>query len=180
MIDSRAGFIAEGQSLPVNPRNGTDGYTYYDEYMENPQQMYWHIDHGQKDSSEWIDKYGAKAGDVICKYTGNLVCYGWLADNGNVKPGQAWVGLFGHVRCGTDSSSKWVALQIQPWIIGKYSSTSQYVGFNIPVKAGLHLKIKTGFEVNGNNSGLHGDRPTLMFADAGNMPNTFVGYIVRN
>ena len=37
----------------------------------------------------------------------------------------------------------------------------------------------TGFAVNGNNSGLS-DRPTLMFAEAGTMPNTFVGYILHD
>lgn len=64
--------------------------------------------------------------------------------------------------------------------MGKYSSVAQYVSFNIPVKAGLQLKIRTGFAVNGNNSGLHSDRPTLMFTDAGNLPNTFVGYILNS
>lgn len=63
--------------------------------------------------------------------------------------------------------------------MGKYSQTMQYVSFNIPVKAGLQLKIMTGFGVNGNNTALAGDRPTLTFAEEGNMPNTFVGYIIR-
>ena len=72
-----------------------------------------------------------------------------------------------------------MALQIQPWIVGKYSSTAQYVSFNIPVKAGLQLKIMTGFNVNGNNTGLS-ERPTLMFAEEGNMPNAFVGYILQS
>jgi len=38
----------------------------------------------------------------------------------------------------------------------------------------------TGFHVNGNNTGLHDDTPTLMFTDAGNLPNTFVGYILQS
>jgi len=84
--------------------------------------MYWHIDHGQRDSSLWKDEYGAVAGPVTCLYTGNLVCYGWLADNGSVRPETAWVGMFGRVKCGNDM--KWVALQIQPWIVGRYSSTA--------------------------------------------------------
>jgi hypothetical protein len=37
----------------------------------------------------------------------------------------------------------------------------------------------TGFKVNGNNTGLT-EQPTLMFAEEGNMPNTFVGYILRS
>jgi len=179
MIGKKAGFMAENQWLPMDPENGAY-HTAYDENEPSPKQMYWHIDHNQRDSSTWKDEYGAEAGPAICKYTGNLVCYGWLADNGNVKPGCAWVGLFGRVLCGNAAEPSWVALQIQPWIIGKYSSTAQYVSFNIPVKRGLQLKIMTGFNVNGNNSGLHGDTPTLMFTDAGNLPNTFVGYIFNS
>ena len=64
--------------------------------------------------------------------------------------------------------------------MGKYSSTAQYVSFNIPVKKGLKLKIMTGFAVNGNNTALHTDTPTLMFIDEGNLPNTFVGYILES
>jgi len=137
IITDKAGFMAENQYVEMNPENGTSYHTAYDEYESPPKQMYWHIDHDQMDSSQWKDEYGAQAGPVTCKYTGNLVCYGWLADNGNVKPGCAWVGLFGHVKCGNDTNPSWVALQVQPWIMGKYSSTAQYVSFNIPVKKGL-------------------------------------------
>lgn len=179
MIQQRAGFMSDGQYLPVDPLNGSQDYTYYDGGDADPKQLYWHIDHNQRDSSLWRDEFGAEAGPVICRYTGNLVCYGWLADNGNVRPENAWVGIFGRVKCGDDDSGlSWVALQIQPWIVGRYSSTLQYVGFNLPVKAGLRLKIMTGFKVNGNNSGLV-ERPTLMFAEEANMPNSFVGYILR-
>lgn len=178
IISDQAGFISEGQYLDFNPGN-SNGYTRYDGYLSEPKQLYWHIDHNQTDSSEWIDEYGVKAGPAICKYTGNLVCYGWLADNGNIRPETAWVGLFGRVKTGDSDDLNWVALQIQPWIVGKYSSTLQYVSFNIPVKAGLQLKIMTGFKVNGNNTGLT-EQPTLMFAEEGNMPNTFVGYILRS
>ena len=101
MIADNAGFMAENQAVAMDPGNGGD-HTEYDEYEQQPKQMYWHIDHGQSDSSLWKDEFGAEAGAAVCKYTGNLVCYGWLADNGNVKPGQAWVGLFGHVKCGDD------------------------------------------------------------------------------
>lgn len=177
MIADHAGFLQPGSFLDVDPMNGSDvPYTYYDE-GPGQKQLYWHIDHNQNDSSTWVDEYGAVAGPVVCPHTGNLVCYGWLADNGGVQPQAAWVGMFGMVTCA--GQPKWVALQIQPWIVGKYSSTAQYVGFNLPVKAGLRLKIVTGFKVNGNNTALH-DKPTLMFAEEGNMPNTFVGYILRD
>lgn len=95
----------------------------------------WRIDAGEKESNE-----------IVCNTTGNLVIYGWLADNGNTISQHAWVGLFGEI------SGNWILLQLQPWIIGQKSSIMQYVGFNIPVKNGLHLKIKTGFAVNGSNS----------------------------
>lgn len=179
LIADKAGFISKDQYLNFDPYN-SNGYTKYDGHESNPKQLYWHINHNQRDSSEWIDEYGNIAGSVICNHTGNLVCYGWLADNGNVRPETAWVGLFGRIKINDNNSSKstWVALQIQPWIIGKYSSTLQYISFNIPVQSGLELKIMTGFNVNGNNTGLS-EHPTLMFAEEGNMPNTFVGYILH-
>lgn len=116
LIANNAGFMAENQYLPKDPGNGSSGYTVYDGNDPNPKQMYWHIDHNQRDSSEWLDEFGAKAGPATCMYTGNLVCYGWLADNGNVRPETAWVGLFGHVQCHDDNEDRdipqWVALQI--------------------------------------------------------------------
>ena len=53
----------------------------------------------------------------------------------------------------------------------------QYVSFNIPVEAGLELKIKTGFAVNTNPSGLQsGNRQTFTL----NQPGAFVGYVVHD
>ena len=31
--------------------------------------------------------------------TGQLVVWGWLADNGDVSPEMAWVGLFAALKC---------------------------------------------------------------------------------
>lgn len=96
---------------------------------------------------KWIIDAGAKtSNEIVCQKTGNLVIYGWLADNGNTISQNAWVGLFGQI------NNEWILLQLQPWIIGQKSSVMQYVGFNIPVKTGLRLKIQTGFAVNGSNS----------------------------
>jgi hypothetical protein len=86
MIADHAGFLQPGSFLDVDPMNGSDvPYTYYDE-GPGQKQLYWHIDHNQNDSSTWADEYGAVAGPVVCPHTGNLVCYGWLADNGGVQP----------------------------------------------------------------------------------------------
>jgi hypothetical protein len=54
----------------------------------------------------------------------------------------------------------------------------QYVGFTLPVRKGLKLKVMTGFNVNGENSGF-GNANSLMTSGVGSMVNTFVGYIVR-
>ena len=105
LIADNAGFMAENQYLPMDPGNGSKGYTVYDGRESDPKQLYWRIDHNQRDSSKWLDEFGVEAGAATCPYTGNLVCYGWLADNGDVRPEQAWVGLFGHVQCGTASGS---------------------------------------------------------------------------
>ena len=109
---------------------------------------------------------------------GNLVVWGWLADNGNVAPEMAWVGLFAPIKYeGGDTTQVDVPVCIQPWIRGQYASTLQYVGFNIPVRKGLRLKIKTGFPVNNANSGF-ANPGTMTFVDR-NIPNAFFGYIVK-
>ena len=56
--------------------------------------------------------------------TGNLVMWGWLADNGNVGAEYAWVGLFAKLKTeGNNDTQEDIPLQIQPWICGKYSNT---------------------------------------------------------
>ena len=113
-----------------------------------------------------LDPYSdMRAGPVDAPATGNMTIYGWLADNGNVAAAEAWVGLFGLVTIGQNGQEKkWVALQIQPWIIGTKSQALQYVGFNVPVKKGMRLKIMTGFPVNTKNSGFQdSSKNTLTF-----------------
>ena len=51
------------------------------------------------------------------------------------------------------------------------------MGFTVPVKEGLELKIKTGFAVNGN-PGWFGQGDSLMLA-SGSTINMFVGYIIQ-
>ena len=77
-----------------------------------------------------------------------------------------------------DGKRRATLIQMQPWIIGSRSQTMQYVGFSIPVKKGLKLKVMTGFNVNGENSGF-GNANSLMTSGVGSMVNTFVGYIVK-
>lgn len=89
--------------------------------------------------------------------TGQLVVWGWLADNGEVPAEMAWVGLFAAIKCeGQDATQTYdLPISIQPWIRGEHASEMQYISFNVPVKAGLRVKIKTGFAVNENSQGFH-------------------------
>lgn len=182
--------LIEDRSLFVSPSYFVDADPGSDNTPSNTRQrdefMYWHIDDLGRDSTQWMNpefqNQKTEANGVECQRTGYLTMFGWLADNGNVRPADAWVGLFAQLNVrDTDSSeqgvrTKWILLQLQPWVIGSKSSQRQYVSFNVPVRAGLRLKVKTGFMVNGHNGGFteQGDVSIAL-----NQPNTFVGYIVR-
>lgn len=107
-----------------------------------------------------------------CNSDGQLVVYGWTADNGRVLPQEAWVAIYGKI----NDSDRWTILQLQPWVVSQNSSILQYVGFNVPVKRGLQIKIQTGFSVNMTASGFNTGN-TLTFNDGS--INTFVGYIIK-
>ncbi len=158
----------EGGNAPNNEITNTNWFT-----KDDDQFLHFRFDDGGYDSSEYIKNTDGDtlANADLCQRSGNLVCYGWLADKGNVAPQNAWVALYGYVQ------GQWVILQLQPWIIGQKSQSLQYVGFNVPVKAGLYLKIMTGFPVDGTNSGFQSGR-TLTFSTG--EPNSFVGYILYN
>lgn len=79
--------------------------------------------------------------------TGNLYVYGWLADNGNVPPAQAWVALEANIN---DTAQK---VALCPWSISSYSKQLGYVSFNVPVVADLQVRIATGFIPNMTVSG---------------------------
>ena len=180
LVDRDKSYVSEGSRIDCRPRNA-EGYTRYAKGV-----MEWHFNHGGRDSSDYVPQSGATtAGYAECQETGLLVAYGWLADNGGVLPEECWVGLFGKVRCLDAATGEYVeediALAVQPWVVGANSQVAQYVGFQLPVKKGMKLKIKTGFNVNGLNSGF-GRAHSLMLNDpdaGGNMPNTFVGYILH-
>lgn len=113
---------------------------------------------------------------IICNHTGNLVLYGWLASNADVLPEECWVGLFTKMKNG-DNQEHDTAIAIQPWIIGRNSQILQYVGFNVPVKEGMEITVRTGFNVNGTNSGFEINNSLIL---NGNRPNAFVGYIIHS
>lgn len=109
---------------------------------------------------------------VICRKTGNLIAYGWFADCGDALPQESWVALYGKIT--TTSENKWTILQLQPWVVSERSRVVQYVGFNVPVREGLALKVKTGFRVNASATGFGGGN-SLVFPNI--QHNVLVGYI---
>lgn len=175
IVDTRAGFISEQHCVDANPIK-TQQST-----LESPKFLYWHFDDQGRDSSEWIDpETQLPAGATIVNNSGWLTITGWLADNGNVLMQDAWVGLFGYINARNDDDPtiierKWIPLQYQPWPISSKSKQRQYVTFGLPVRRGLQLKIKTGFNVDGRSSGFQSSNSIQLPL---NEPNTFVGYVV--
>ena len=174
LMEENGNYISPASYIMGDPDNETT-YTQDSDYF-----LHFRIDDSKRDSSEWINPEGEAAGPETCPYTGQLVLYGWLADKGNIKAQDAWVGLYGQVNVLNDKKEarqKWVLLQVQPWIIGKKSSIMQYVSFNIPVSKGLKLKIRTGFAVDGTNTGFA--QPNAITYTSW-QPNSFVGYVITN
>lgn len=177
IVTKRSAYIAPYSYVKPNIENA-NGQTKMP--TVDQQSFYqWHIDEGQRDSEQYIDPETGSGDVVTVNETGNLVVYGWFASNSIVQAQEAWVGLFGKIHVGNSNNEKWIALQVQPWVVGSNSQILQYVGFNIPVMKGLQLKVMTGFPVNGTNSGTQRGN-TLLFKSEGNIINTCVGYVVSN
>ena len=182
LVQDFSEYITPGTYIAVDTGNDVlgNGSTYSD----SASQYHWHIDTGAQDSSKAEDQQSRVGpnGGVLIRETGMLTIYGWLAANAEIAAQEAWVGLFGMVQVNDGQGgrvNKWQALQIQPFVVGKYSQVAQYVGFNIPVRQQLELKIMTGFKVNDSASALHVGN-SLMFNSLGHMPNSFVGYVLQN
>ena len=108
--------------------------------------------------------------------TGQLVMWGWLADNGNVPAELSWVRLEAKVK--VNSTETWVPLQVQSWIQGTKSRVLQYVGFSVPVHAGLKLRVTTGFDVNTSN-GAFSTVGSMTYRSAAEAKCGFFGYIIH-
>lgn len=169
LIEDSSMFIGDDSSIVSDPNNDTP------KTNEDGNLMIWRIPAGKRDSTQYVDDYGTTNEGVECTQTGNLVVYGWLADTGTVLPQEAWVAIYGMINISGQDNPKWTILQVQPWTKTAYSNKIQYIGFNIPVKKGLVLKIKTGFAVDATATATN-QYNTLTFDNV--QPNTFVGYIV--
>lgn len=169
IIADGGSFIGDNSSITPFPNNDTP-LTNEDEDL-----MIWRIPEGKSDSTEYADEYGFKNREgVECAKTGQLVVYGWLADGGGVLPQEAWVAIYGKIE-NAGADARWTILQLQPWSVSDRSKVIQYVGFNIPVKEGLYLKIKTGFKVSSSATATNSGN-SLTFPNV--QPNTLVGYII--
>lgn len=175
------GIASEGNPLNIN------GKLEYATTIGSGKFYFWRIDQNKNDSSDTIYDYsqtasgsvGTKSKDQYQEMadTGQLVVWGWLADNGNVAANHAWVGMFAQMKYEGGEDYVDLPISIHPWIRGQYASTLQYVSFTVPVKKGLRLKIKTGFPVSNDNSGFQNGN-TLTFVDRW-VPNAFFGYIIK-
>lgn len=185
-MSTTSSYVAEGN--PLNYQGALNVFgdesivsvMSYDRTIGQGKHYFWQIDDGGYDSSKSVkDKAsGSVDGYEEMRETGNLVMWGWLADQGGVEPWQAWVGLFAKLKTeGNDNTQMEVPICIQPWITGPHSSTMQYVGFNVSVRKGLRLVVKTGFPVNSRPSGLNVPG-SMVFRDRW-IPNAFFGYVIK-
>lgn len=178
-------FVRDGNpfyraSTTVEPLDKGLGY---DDNIPANKFYFWQIDDQENDSStsNRDRASGSVDGYEEMRSTGNLVVWGWLADNGDVRPEAAWVALMAKMKfegsTAENTADPWVPISVKPWIVGSNSSLLQYVSFNVPVKTGLQLKIRTGFNVNGTSGGGFQNPGTLTFIDRW-IPNAFFGYII--
>ena len=170
-------YIGTQSYLSENPlmNGGIDSEQSHFTVDNSSEMLYFHIDDGGTDSSKSVDEFVQSHKMTQCNHTGHLVIYGWLSQQGEVEPQNAWVALCGKIL--VKNEQKWVILQLQPWHINDNSTKMQYVSFNLNVKIGLNLKVVTGFKVDGHSSGFQLGN-SLGFSN--NTPNTLVGYVIRD
>lgn len=134
---------------------------------------------GEFYSMQIDENLGNQTNDVELKESGQFICYGWLTGSKSVSPANAYVALLGEIGNGRGFSS-WALLQLQPWIAGANAQYMQYVCFNIPVSAGLKLRIVTGFKITdfSQSFGSQGLVYNPIAGNSTNTPNTFMGYVI--
>jgi hypothetical protein len=99
------------------------------------------IQEGNRISNEWTTPAA-----------GNLVVYGWLdstaALNNKAIP-SAFCVLEANINS-TKENENWEIISVQPVIPAKNIT---YVGFNVPVKKNLKIRVRTGFNVGAKSGG---------------------------
>jgi len=126
--------------------------------------------------NEGISYTKSKILKIPANVKGNLILWGWMADQGtDMHPAKAWVALK-RVDSATDMSDGLI-LQVHPWILGSFRNQLQYVSFGVPVNSGttgMYIRIDSGFEVGEETSGSQTAGSSL----ADSTPNKFVGYVL--
>lgn len=127
---------------------------------DNSSYCHMRIEPGNKISNTWT-----------CPATGNLVVYGWLDSSdalNNKSIPTSYCAIEANIN-GTESSSNWEVIGVQPVIPAKNIT---YVGFNLPVKKDLVIRARTGFLV-GAKSGQFSNDNDGYDTLSNNVPNGF-------
>ena len=134
-------FFASKMSLATTDSSGdiTDISVNHSK-TENDHYCQMHIEVGNKISNRWT-----------VPATGNLVIYGWLdsssALNNKAIPSSYCV-IEGRINS-PDDSDNWEIIAVQSVVPAK---SITYVGFNLPVRKGLVIRARTGFDVGAKSS----------------------------
>lgn len=103
--------VAEGNPLNAHQYPSTDSAVpeslSYRTTIGNNKFYYWRIDGNDSSKSVYDTRSNSTDGYEEMRDTGQLVVWGWLADNGDVSPEMAWVGLFGVIKCEGYGTTQW-------------------------------------------------------------------------
>ena len=134
---------------------------------------------GEFYSMQIDETIGNQTNDIELHESGQFICYGWLTGSKSVSLANAYVALLGEIGDNLGNRA-WALLQLQPWIAGANAQYMQYVCFNIPVSAGLKIRIMTGFKITdfSQSFGSQGLVYNPIAGNSTNTPNTFMGYVI--
>ena len=123
-----------------------------------------------------IPNSGTVSNKWTVPWSGWFTCFGWLSEfsEGAVANYQRWVALEGNINGSTGGKDNWCILQLQPFIPSPYIS---YVGFGVPVRKDLQLRIRTGFAVGASSGNYAMSNINTRSSMANHIPNAFVGGI---
>ena len=119
--------------------------------------------------NEWIFRIpnnSRQSNNWVAPASGMFTCFGWLDEKDGSYASNAlrWVALEAY----NEEKDEWHILQLQPFSPNEFCS---YVGFSFPVRAGLMLRIKTGFTVGTNSDKYH----SLVGSMSNHIANAFIG-----
>lgn len=153
--DTLSNYVSTSDSADLTPN-------------DNKNQCQMSISIGNRISNQWT-----------VPRTGNLVIVGWLDSSAvlNTKAlSQAYCVVEAKMNNTSDVTDNWEVIAVQPVIPAKIFT---YVGFNLPVKKDLILRVRTGFDV-GGKSGQYSNEQDGYDTLANNTPNGFKCVVYSN